>query len=80
MPFTKVLNEREILSVVALSFGSTACSNQDGNKISSLLLTGKLQVTEFHKLYSFGSSNFISSFTLAFGSVNVILSSSSVDI
>jgi hypothetical protein len=73
-----VLNDMEILSVVAFSFGFTAWFNHDGNKISSLVTEGNHQLVELNRLNSLFSS-FIWSINLRFGSENVILSSSSVD-
>ena len=70
VPFTKVLKAIEILSVVAFSFGSTLCSNHDGNNTSILFSTETNQEREFQILYSGDENKYIS----LLGSRKLILS------
>ena len=79
VPLTNVLNEMEILSLVAFSFGATVWFNHDGNKRRVLVSQGAVTVQEFHKFKDLNSNDVISS-SLRFGCSNIILSSSSVDI
>jgi hypothetical protein len=70
-----VLNEREIRSLVAFSFGGTEWRNHDGNITRSPSETGKYVVTEFQVFQSL-CSNVITSFKSAFGSIKQIESPS----